>query len=492
MAAATAQLSSSDYEAYLTPEELAEYDRIQEADYGGEGLADFIRRVAPHEPPPPHLDPIIAALERAKLLGHQRVCLSIPPRHAKSTTIRRALVWWMQQHPADCSAYVSRTCDGAEAQSRKMRMLANQIRIPLRRGSQRDDRWETEFGGGLIATGIDGMLTGNPITGLGIIDDPIKSRAEANSEAYRERVWDFFNDVLMTRLEGPASVFVIHTRWDIDDLIGRLLAEGGWDVINLPALAEDRDPLGRKPGEPLWRERFDRERLLKIQKRNQFTFDSLYQGKPTPKGARLFYGPPRYYDPKDPTLNGLRGCHVLIGADPAATEKTTADHSAAVAMAVQPPFDNPTIYILDVYREQVEVPRQARDLLAFQRKNFGAKLWVEAVAGFKAVPQLIKDLAPGVLVEGITPKGDKRQRAERYASAWNDGRVLLPKSDPHLPGSTVAPPWVAQYIKELQRFTGKPGGEDDQVDASANAFNEIVDMREEQPTGSSYQPNRWV
>jgi predicted phage terminase large subunit-like protein len=169
----------------------------------------------------------------------------------------------------------------------------------------------------------------------------------------------------------------------------------------------------------------------------------------------------------------MRGFHVLIGADPAASEKTTADHTAAVAMAVQGPFDNPTIYILDVYREQVEVPKQARDLLAFQRRNYGAKLWVEAVAGFKAVPQLLRDLAKGVLVGEINPRGDKKQRAERFASAWNDGRVLLPKTDPHLPGATVAPPWVGPYVNEVMRFTGKAGAEDDQVDASANAFNEI-------------------
>lgn len=476
----------------LSPEERREWLELLERKVGGEGFDPFIRRVAPHEPPPRHLAPIVAALERARAIGHQRVCLSMPPRHAKSTTIRRAIAWWLTHRPADSCAYVSRTCDGAEIQSRKVRTLANQIGIRLKTGSQRDDRWETVHGGGLIACGIDGMLTGNPITGLGIIDDPIKSRAEANSEAYRERVWDFFNDVLMTRLEGPASVFVIHTRWDLDDLIGRLMEEGGWTIINLPAIAEECDVLGRQPGEALWEERFGVERLAKVKARNEFTFDSLYQGKPTPKGARLFYGPARYYDPKDPSLNGLKGCHVLIGADPAATEKTTADHSAAVAMAIQPPFDNPTIYILDVYRAQVEVPRQARELMAFQRRNFGAKLWVEAVAGFKAVPQLIKDLAPGVLVEGITPKGDKRQRAERFASAWNDGRVLLPKSDPHLPGSTATPPWVATYIAELQRFTGKDGGEDDQVDASANGFNQVGEMTSGVKRGASYQPDRWA
>jgi predicted phage terminase large subunit-like protein len=482
-------LPSRDYSA-LTPAELWEWHQLLESRFGGESLADFICRVAPHEPPPRHLMPVLDALERAKTIGGQRVCLSMPPRHAKSTTIRRAIGWWLLRCPADPCAYVSRTCDGAEAQSRKVRTLAQQIGIPLMRGSQRDDRWETAYGGGLIATGIDGMLTGNPIKGLGIVDDPIKSRAEANSEAYRERVWDFFNDVLMTRLEGPASVFVIHTRWDPDDLIGRLIEEQGWDVINLSAIAEADDPIGRMPGEALWPDRFPVERLLKIKQRNEFTFESLYQGKPTPKGARLFYGPARYYDPKK---TDLTGCHVLIGGDPAATAKTTADFSAYVALAVRPPFHCPTVYVLDVYRRQVEVPQQARDALEFQRRNYGAMMWVESVGGFKAVPQLIRDLAPGVLIGEITPRGDKRQRAERIASAWNDGRVLLPKTDPHLPGSDMAPPWLAEYVDEVQRFTGRTGGQDDQVDASANAFNEVVELKNEVQVhrGAVRDPARW-
>jgi predicted phage terminase large subunit-like protein len=471
----------------LSPGEQALLLELLRRQYDGEPFHDFICRVAPTEPPPAHLRIVVDAIQRCKVLGGQRICLSMPPRHGKSTTIRRALSWWLSECPADWCAYTSRTCDGAEAQSRKIRTLSKQIGTRLTKGEDRGDRWGTIHGGGLIACGIDGMLTGNPITGLGIVDDPIKSRAEANSEAYRERVWDFFNDVLMSRLEGPASVIVIHTRWDPDDLIGRLMAEGGWDVINLPAIAyEALDQLGRKPGDPLWPERFPVSHFERIRRVNEFTFESLYQGKPTPKGARLFYGPPCYYDPKDPAFiasGGLKGCTVLIGADPAASAKTTADHSAAVAMAIRPPWDRPTIYILDVYRRQVEVPQQARDLLAFQRRNYGAKMWVEAVAGFKAVPQLLKELAKGILVGEVTPRGDKKQRAETFASAWNDGRVLLPKSDPRSPLTDV-PMWVPPYIDELQRFTGKEGGVDDQVDASANAFNQIQEFTGRSQRGS--------
>jgi predicted phage terminase large subunit-like protein len=106
--------------------------------------------------------------------------------------------------------------------------------------------WETGLGGGVRAVGVGGGITGFGAD-LVIIDDPIKSRAEAESKTYRERVWDWFNDDLYTRLEPNASIILIQTRWHEDDLAGRLLREsqdeGGehWDVISLPALAEEAE-----------------------------------------------------------------------------------------------------------------------------------------------------------------------------------------------------------------------------------------------------------
>ncbi len=84
--------------------------------------------------------------------------------------------------------------------------------------------------------------------GLTVIDDPVKSRAEAESQTYRDNIWDWFNDDIYTRLEPNGKVILIQTRWHEDDLAGRLLREsnedGGekWEVVNLPALAESVSP----------------------------------------------------------------------------------------------------------------------------------------------------------------------------------------------------------------------------------------------------------
>src|SRR5205823_1580955 len=84
--------------------------------------------------------------------------------------------------------------------------------------------WETPEGGGVRAVGVGSGVTGYGAS-LIIIDDPIKSRAQAQSETWRERVWDWFNDDLTTRLEPDAAIILIQTRWHEDDLAGRLLRQ---------------------------------------------------------------------------------------------------------------------------------------------------------------------------------------------------------------------------------------------------------------------------
>jgi predicted phage terminase large subunit-like protein len=106
--------------------------------------------------------------------------------------------------------------------------------------------WETGKGGGVKAVGVGGGITGYG-AGLMMIDDPIKSREQAESQVYRDKVWHWFNEDMMTRLEPDAPVILIQTRWHEDDLAGRLLKQqqeegtDEWHVVSLPAIAETVD-----------------------------------------------------------------------------------------------------------------------------------------------------------------------------------------------------------------------------------------------------------
>lgn len=425
----------------------------------GERLSEFITRISPHHPPPRHLRPIIQQLERARRPTERvRVCFSLPPRHAKTTLIQHAIPWWLTRYPQETCAYASYSDRQAWSKSRVMRTLAEFANVRLADDQQNVAEWRTTAGGGLLSVGAGSGLTGQGVNGLMVVDDPFKNPEDANSQIIRDKVGEWFDGVIMTRIEG-AAVFVLHTRWHADDLIGRLAKRAGWIVINLPAIAEENDPLGRAPGELLWPERTDLAVQIEEQRAtNAFLFAALYQGRPRPRGGAVF-GEPRYYDP---ATTDLTGCRFVLAADPAASEKTSADYSAAVVLAVKGSGKDAIAYVLRVYRKQVAIPAFVSDLVSLQQTFGNTAVNVEAVGGFKAVPQMLRAVDKKLRVHEIIPLGDKFLRAQPAASAWNAGRILVPSD---------SPPWLAEFLQEVATFTGVNDAYDDQVDALAHAWN---------------------
>jgi hypothetical protein len=150
--------------------------------------------------------------------------------------------------------------------------------------------WETAIGGGLRAVGVGGGVTGRGAD-LIVIDDPVKSREEANSQAYRDRVYDWFRDDLYTRQEPGAAMLLILTRWHLDDLAGRILASPDGSertTVTLPALAEANDLLGRAEGQALWPVRYDEMELARIRGTLGSSFESLYQQRPSALEGAIF------------------------------------------------------------------------------------------------------------------------------------------------------------------------------------------------------------
>lgn len=136
--------------------------------------------------------------------------------------------------------------------------------------------------GFLKTVGIGGPLTGTSVD-IGIIDDPIKDAAEANSTAFRDNNWDWYNSVFLTRQHNDSQQLITLTRWHDDDLAGRILkTEADWDVVILPAIREDLTSNldTREIGQALWPERHSLERMLEIKKKRPFIFSSLYQQRP--------------------------------------------------------------------------------------------------------------------------------------------------------------------------------------------------------------------
>jgi len=181
------------------------------------------------------------------------------------------------------------------------------------------DIFETVGYRGFVKTvGVGGSLTGTPVD-LGIIDDPFKDREEAMSVRIRDKVWSWFNDVYRTRMHNDSQELLIMTRWDEDDLAGRILrSESGWEVITYQAIKEREFPGDpRNLGEVLWPERHSFERILEIKKNSPFTFSSLYQQEPKPSNQALVIPEWGYYD-DSPDVSPIYGMDFGFSNDPTA------------------------------------------------------------------------------------------------------------------------------------------------------------------------------
>jgi predicted phage terminase large subunit-like protein len=410
-------------------------------------LLEFIPQVSPYLQSPHHLAPLAALLERS-LNEPVRALVSTPPQHTKTTTLLHGMAWLMRQRPQRTNAYVSYATDFARSKSRLARRIAEDARVPLDPNSDRLEEWRTLQGGGMLATGIGGPLTGHGINGLLLVDDPVKNRQEAESALIRERHWEWFNDVAFTRLHPQASVIVCMTRWHPDDLIGRLSAKG-WHLLNLPAINEQ--------GHALWPERYPLEALHKIRQQvGEYTWASLYLGQPRPRGGALFREP-TYYDQLPDT-----GYTYARGFDLAYSSRKSADYSVIVSGR----YAAGVLYLEDVWRAQVESP-----VFANAAKLGRGPMHIYAHGVERGVLQMFqRDHRLPIVIRDARDGGDKFARAQPAAAAWNAGRIRIPQSAA----------WLEALLSEVLAFTGVNDPHDDQVDALAalwDALSRSSDVR---------------
>ena len=228
-----------------------------------------------------------------------RLMLFMPPRHGKSTLASIAFpAWHLGRHPNH--EFISCSYSGSLAMgfSRKVRSLLRDpsyktaFKTRLDPDSQSAEAWLTTNGGGYVAAGVGGGITGKGAHVL-VIDDPVKNREDAESQNNREANWDWYTSTAYTRLAPGGGVLVILTRWHDDDLAGKLLratTEGGdeWTVVKYPAMAEEDEEF-RKTGEPLHPARYDIDSLQRIQRAvGPRDWSALYQQNPVADDGDYF------------------------------------------------------------------------------------------------------------------------------------------------------------------------------------------------------------
>jgi predicted phage terminase large subunit-like protein len=418
----------------------------------------------------PHLKYIREqGLDRVTSGEIKRLMIFCPPRHGKTEqdTVRYP-AWRLERDPELRVIVAAYNQTLAKKFSRKIRRIAGS-RMELSRERKAAEEWETLAGGGVRAAGIGVGVTGMG-TNLLMIDDPIKGRAQANSQVFRDAVYEWYTDDLYTRLEPDAAIVLTLTRWHEDDLAGRILAsEDGpnWTVISLPALAEDNDPLGRAVGVALCPDRYDEAALARIARVLGKNFLALYQQRPTAQDGDMFK---REWFPLVGAIPV--GCELVRYWDKAGTEGAGC-YTAGVLMARGDGY----FFVVDVVRGQWSAHQREKVIKQTaerDREIHGkrVRIWVEEEGGSggkESAENTIRNLAGfPVKADRVAGQGDKFTRAQPFADQAEAGNVKLVRD-------SEARRWNAAYMAELLAI---PNGKfKDQLDASSGSFNKLCERR---------------
>lgn len=426
----------------------------------------------------------------------KRLIICMPPQNGKSELVSRRLpAFLFGKHPNARIISCSYSADLAQRMNRDVQRIidtpeyqqifpevslnGSNVRAVQSGYLRNSDIFEIVGHEGVYRScGIGGGITGMSMD-YGIIDDYLKNREEAESKTMRDKIDEWYTDVFASREQGNSSFLITATRWNKDDLVGRLLKRAKenpeadqWELINLPALSEETRGIYDNrdgPDQPLWPWKYSYEWLIKKKANiNPYSWLSLYQQRPVAVSGNLisedqfkkcslecFIGT----NPMNWVLNlgetnkyTLSQCKIFQTCDPAASEQTSADYFALGTWA-QTPYNE--LALIDLIHTRMEKPKQ----LPLMREQFltwhPSTQWI-ATKGLGI--SLFQDLrAAGLPVNKIEEESDKVSRFVSACNRISTGTVYFREDLPKL----------NEYKTELLDF---PNGEhDDYVDITSTA-----------------------
>lgn len=427
------------------------------------------------------------ALERGE---RPKLVIEAPPQHGKSVAIIDFVSWMAGRNPDKRTIYGSFSERlGIRANLKLQRIYSSPLfqeifpGVQMASGKKGDtttkNRDLIEYAGreGYFRnTTVRGSVTGESLD-LGVIDDPLKGRVEANSPTVREAAWDWFTDDFFTRFSEDAGLLIILTRWHIDDPVGRLLEKmpHGVRVLKYRAIAEQDEytvsgKLKRKTGEPLFPEHKSLEFLLERKAAmSEGNWLALYQQSPTIIGGNLFKTEWWQWYDEPPRL-----MYRIITVDTAQKTKEENDWSVLACWGMTLPTVVDGVKVpgkaikLDMLRGKWEAPELLAMARAFWQKHsnqpaqFGIlrQMFIEdKVSGTSLIQTLKRERIPVVAMQRDK---DKVLRANDVAPQIAAGNVMLPKYAP----------WLKDFLEECAQFPN--GVHDDQVDTMMDAVEKLT------------------
>jgi len=390
----------------------------------------------------------------------KRLMIFTAPRHYKSQTATIHFpAWYLGKHPDHRILAASYSASLVNKFSRQTRGLVNEhgpelFGVQLAQDSQAVDDWALQstkdgvaVSGGYGCAGVRGSFTGKGANIL-IIDDPHKDRQEANSEVMRDSIWEWYCSAAYTRLESDGAIILIMTRWHEDDLAGRLIKamqDGDefaeqWDIINLPALAEEGDILRRNIGEPLWPEQFPLERYYGIRASiGSYEWTSLYQQRPQSLTGGAFpakwlkwytSSQIKFDEDKETWIFNGEPLTLYQGIDPAISEKESADDFVDFTIGITP---SSKIVLLDPWDGHIDFIAQVQMIVKKYQEWLPSRVGIETNAYQQALKQqVIKDAV--IPVKGLNHINDKYTRLMTMQPYFENGQVYMREALDHEDG----------------------------------------------------------
>ena len=359
------------------------------------------------------------------LKGGGRFIISVPPQHGKSELCSHWIpVWFLENFPDRFVISCSYETGNAAKWGRKVRNTIathpSGLSVRMAADSKARSRWNTNKEGGMLCAGAGSALTGNP-GHLIIIDDPHKDWADAMSDTKRESVIDWFNTVAYTRRQPGTTIIVIQTRWHESDLAGWLLAnhDDSWEEIRLPAIAEEKDPLGREVGELLCPELFTVDEMNRTKNSlGSFMFNALYQQRPGAADGNIFKRIwwQRYTQEAKP----LAFDRIIHSWDTAFEKKKTSAYSACTTWGA----NQGNYYLLGMWRDRVEYTELRQKMRDLHIQDRPSAIILEDKATGKPLRQELRQI--GLPIIPVEPGSDKITRAWSVTPIFEEGRIFIP------------------------------------------------------------------
>ena len=426
------------------------------------------------------------------LLQHAReegswTMINAPFQHSKSETCSRAYpAWRLLTDPDRRIMLVAHEEDFAINEfgavvKEIVGKFGPDLGVRLSADTKSKGEWKVEGRlGGMVCRGPAGGITGRPVDEF-IIDDLVRDHAQALSQAISDSHWEWYKTVVFGRLRRRTNLLVVGTRWSRRDLCGRLLERATrtrrkWRLVKFKAIAEEGDPLGRRPGEALWPDQVTLEHLQEARQESGRWWRACWQQEPDAEEGQYFYPEkwPRWRDigghysvereGKARRIYDAEDCTRIVTADWAWGEKTTSDYTAIGVFDLTPGGD---LLILEVVNRRLRLEEFAPEMAAVCRRwrphvcavEDGHPTFKRECSKYGEIPEVrwLKPAGKQKLVRAV-PAMNKEAAGYRDDVGKGEGGIVLPAAEQH---------WRRAFVNQVAGFTGIDDEHDDMVDCLA-------------------------